>query len=99
MMESGDQRMRIDIPLERSEAVLEELLIALPGETSMIRLGDVASVSREETNLPSLIVRHEGNAFSPSGLPSTKPRTWSGWAKSWKRDCWNCSNSCLSASR
>ena len=46
MMESGEQRMRIDIPLERSETVLEELLIALPGETSMIRLGDIATVSR-----------------------------------------------------
>ncbi|GIR71632.1 MAG: hypothetical protein CM15mP74_28830 [Halieaceae bacterium] len=67
MMESGDQRMRIDIPLERSEAVLEELLIALPGETSMIRLGDVASVSREETNLPSLIVRHEGQRIFALG--------------------------------
>jgi multidrug efflux pump subunit AcrB len=68
MMESGDQRMRIDIPLERSEAVLEELLIALPGETSMIRLGDVASVSREETNLPSLIVRHEGQRIFALGI-------------------------------
>ena len=68
MMESGDQRMRIDIPLERSEAVLEELLIALPGETSMIRLGDVANVSREETNLPSLIVRHEGQRIFALGI-------------------------------
>ena len=68
MMESGDQRMRIDIPLERSEAVLEELLIALPRETSMIRLGDVASVSREETNLPSLIVRHEGQRIFALGI-------------------------------
>ena len=68
MMESGDQRMRIDMPLERSEAVLEELLIALPGETSMIRLGDVASVSREETNLPSLIVRHEGQRIFALGI-------------------------------
>ena len=68
MMESGDQRMRIDIPLERSEAVLEELLIALPGETSMIRLGDVARVSREETNLPSLIVRHEGQRIFALGI-------------------------------
>ena len=68
MMESGDQRMRIDIPLERSEAVLEELLIALPGETSMIRLGDMASVSREETNLPSLIVRHEGQRIFALGI-------------------------------
>jgi hypothetical protein len=68
MMESGDQRIRIDIPLERSEAVLEELLIALPGETSMIRLGDVARVSREETNLPSLIVRHEGQRIFALGI-------------------------------
>ena len=68
MMESGGQRMRIDIPLERSEAVLEELLIALPGETSMIRLGDLASVSREETSLPSLIVRHEGQRIFALGI-------------------------------
>ena len=34
----------------------------------MIRLGDVASVSREETNLPSLIVRHEGQRIFALGI-------------------------------
>lgn len=68
MMESGDQRLRINIPLERSEAVFEELLIALPGDTSMIRLGDIARVSRAETTLPPLIVRHEGQRIFALGI-------------------------------
>ena len=68
MMESGEYRLRIDVPLERSEAVLEDLLIALPGETSMIRLGDIATISRTETRIPSLIVRHEGQRIFALGI-------------------------------
>ena len=68
MMESGEYRLRIDVPLERSEAVLEDLLIALPGETSMIRLGDIATISRTETRVPSLIVRHGGQRIFALGI-------------------------------
>lgn len=68
MMESGEYQLRIDVPLERSEAVLEDLLIALPGETSMIRLGDIATISRTETRLPSLIVRHGGQRIFALGI-------------------------------
>ena len=68
MMESGEYRLRIDVPLERSEAVLEDLLIALPGETSMIRLGDIATISRTESRVPSLIVRHGGQRIFALGI-------------------------------
>ena len=68
MLESGRHRLRIDVPLRRSEAVLENLLIALPGETSMIRLGDIATISRTETRVPSLIVRHEGQRIFALGI-------------------------------
>lgn len=68
MMESGEYRLRIDVPLERSEAVLEDLLIALPGETSMIRLGDIATISRTESHVPSLIVRHGGQRIFALGI-------------------------------
>ena len=68
MMESGEYRLRIDVPLERSEAVLEDLLIALPGETSMIRLGDIATITRTETRVPSLIVRHRGQRIFALGI-------------------------------
>jgi len=72
MMESGEYRLRIDVPLERSEAVLEDLLIALPGETSMIRLGDIATISRTETRVPSLIVRHGGQRIFALGIAIDK---------------------------
>ena len=68
MMESGQHRLRIDVPLRRSEAILENLLIAHPGETSMIRLGDIATISRTETRVPSLIVRHEGQRIFALGI-------------------------------
>ena len=68
MMESGNYRLRIDVPVERSEAVLEGLLIALPGETSMIRLGDIATITRTETRVPSLIVRHGGQRIFALGI-------------------------------
>ncbi len=68
MMRSGDHRLRIDVPVERHEMILEDIPIALPGDTSMIRLGDIAKISRKETDLPSLIVRHEGQRIFALGI-------------------------------
>ena len=68
LMQSGENRLRIDMPLARDEAILADVLIALPGETSMIRLGDIAQISRVETDLPDLIIRHEGQRIFALGI-------------------------------
>jgi len=68
LMRSEEQRIRIDIPVERDETLLGDLLITWPGASSMIRLGDLATISRVETDLPPLILRHEGQRIFALGI-------------------------------
>lgn len=68
LMQSGQNRLRIDVPMERDEALLSDLLITLPGTASMIRLGDLATIDRVETDLPSLVLRHEGKRIVALGI-------------------------------
>ena len=68
LMRSEEQRIRIDIPVERDETLLADLLITRPGASTMIRLGDLATISRVETDLPPLILRHEGQRIFALGI-------------------------------
>lgn len=68
LMRSEEHRLRIDMPVERDEKLLADLLITQPGTSFMIRLGDLATISRSETDLPPLILRHEGQRIFALGI-------------------------------
>ncbi|MEK9989575.1 MAG: efflux RND transporter permease subunit, partial [Halieaceae bacterium] len=67
-MRSEEHRLLIDMTVERDEKLLADLLITQPGTSFMIRLGDLATISRSETDLPPLILRHEGQRIFALGI-------------------------------
>lgn len=68
----GDRRLRVAPELAfASVAAVEDMRIGRPGSTEIVRLGDVATVSRGPTEVPGQIIRHHGEHAFTIGISIT----------------------------
>ncbi len=57
----GDRRLRVAPELAFEDvSAIEEMRIGRPGSTEILKLGDIASISRGAVEVPNQIIRHNG---------------------------------------
>ncbi|MES0870386.1 efflux RND transporter permease subunit [Pseudovibrio sp. SCP19] len=70
---SGDLRIRIStVSAFDSYRSIQDLVIGNPGSTAMVRLSDVATLSVEEPENPSVLVRHNGQRAVTLGVAAVE---------------------------
>ncbi len=69
----GGRRLRIAPPttFDRTSA-LAEMRIGRPGSTEIVRLGDIANLSRQPIEEPSAIIRHDGERVFTVGVSAMR---------------------------
>ncbi len=65
----GDRRLRVapEMAFDTQQAVAD-MRIGRPGSTEILRLGDIATVTREEVETPPQLIRHQGKPVFTVGV-------------------------------